>query len=180
VKPSTVVRVLLIAVIVALCASAAMADSVLDPTIVIRDPACPSGGCVSVGSNFTFGVPNSGFGTLFFTNASGINWFSLKLTESGVAANAITCITTAFANCSVSTINGVTTILVSGVNGGFTGIKNGENFSIVFQCNDGNCWPGGLDFTATASTPEPGTMALLATGIGALWTRRKLRKGAVV
>ena len=113
-KPSTVLRVLLLAVIVALCASAAMADSVLDPTIVIRDPACPSGGCIAVGQTFQFGVPNSGFGTLFFTNASGINWFSLKLTESGVAANAITCITTAFANCSVSTVGGVTTILVSG------------------------------------------------------------------
>ena len=180
-KPSTVVRALLIVVVVALCASAALADSVLDPTIVIRDPACPSGGCVSVGSTFTFGVPNSGFGTLFFTNASGINWFSLKLTESGVAANAITCITTAFANCSVSTVGGVTTILVSGVNGNFPGIANGENFSIVFQCNDGNCWPGGLDFTAVANTPEPGTMALLATGVGALWTRRrKLKKGAIV
>lgn len=180
-KSLTLLRVLLLVGIVALCASAAMADSVLDPTIVIRDPACPSGGCVPVGQNFQFGVPNSGFGTLFFTNASGVNWFSLKLTESGVAANAITCITTAFANCSVSTINGITTILVSGVNGNFPGIAKGENFSIVFQCNDGNCWPGGLDFTAVANTPEPGTMALLATGIGALWTRRrKLKKGAVV
>ena len=51
-----------------------------------------------------------------------------------------------------------------------------ENFSILFQCNDGNCWPGGLDFTATASTPEPGTMALLATGIGALWTPPQAEK----
>jgi hypothetical protein len=135
---------------------------------------------MQVGTNFTFGVPNSGFGTLFFTNVSGVNWFSLKLTESGVAANAITCITTAFANCSVSTVGGITTILVSGVNGNFSGIGNGQNFSILFQCNDGNCWPGGLDFTATANTPEPGTMPLLATGIGALWTRRKLKKGAAV
>ncbi len=180
-KPSKVLRVLLLAVIVALCASAAMADSVLDPTIVIRDPACPSGGCVAVGQTFQFGVPNSGFGTLFFTNASGVNWFSLKLTESGVAANAITCISLAFANCSVSTTNGITTILVSGVNPKFPGIGNGQNFSILFQCNDGTCWPGGLDFTAVASTPEPGTMALMATGIGALWTRRrKLKKGAIV
>ena len=180
-KPSTVFRALLIVGVVALCASAALADSVLDPTIIIRDPACPSGGCISVGTTFNFGVPNNGFGTLFFTNASGVNWFSLKLTESGVAANAITCITTAFANCSVSTVGGVTTILVSGINGNFSGIGNGENFSIVFQCNDGTCWPGGLDFTAVANTPEPGTMALLATGVGALWTRRrKLKKGPIV
>lgn len=179
-KPSTLFRVLLIAVIVALCASAALADSVLDPTIIIRDPACPSGGCMQVGTNFTFGVPNSGQGTLFFTNVSGVNWFSLKLTESGVPANAITCISLAFANCSLSTVNGITTILVSGVNGNFSGIANGQNFSIVFQCNDGTCWPGGLDFTATANTPEPGTIALVATGVGALWTRRRKLKSRVV
>jgi len=33
-----------------------------------------------------------------------------------------------------------------------------------------------LDFTAHANVPEPATMALLATGIGVLVTRRRLGK----
>ena len=156
-------------------AVAAHADSINDPTIIIRDPACPSGGCMVVGQNFMFGTPASGFGTLFFTNGSGVNWFNLQLTESGVPASAITCITTAFANCTVATVAGVTTIFVSGVGGSFSGIGSGENFSIVFDCNGDSCWPGDLEFTAHANIPEPATMALTFTGIAAIISR-KLRK----
>jgi PEP-CTERM motif len=166
-------RILFVVIAMAVFATAAYADSSLDPTIVIRDPACPTPGCVSVGTNFTFGVPSSGSGTLFFTNGSGINWNNLKLTESGVSANVIGCTTTAFANCTVSTVGGVTTIFLSGINSNFLGITNGENFSIVFGCVGNSCWPGGLDFTATANVPEPGTMALLLTGIGGIISRRR-------
>jgi hypothetical protein len=158
-------------------AAAAHADSINDPTIIVRDPACPSGGCMVVGQTFTFGTPASGSGTLFFTNGSGVDWFNLQLTESGVPANAITCITTAFVNCTVATLNGVTTILLSGVGGSTLGIGAGENFSIVFQCNGESCWPGDLDFTAHANVPEPATMALSFTGIAAIISRKfKLRR----
>lgn len=176
-KPSTsFVRVLFVLIALTAFATLAYADSSLDPTIVIRDPACPTPGCMSVGQNFTFGVPSSGFGTLFFTNASGANWTNLKLTEVGVSANVITCTTEAFASCIVSTINGVTTIFLSGVNKNFLGIPAGQNFSIQFGCVGETCWPGGLDFTATANVPEPATMALLLTGIGGIVTRRRWLK----
>src|SRR5438045_2540665 len=159
-------RVLIIAVAASLFAVAAHADSIADPTIIIRDPACP-GTCMAVDTSFTFGTPSSGIGTLFFNNASGVNWFNLSLTESGVASNLITCVTDAFASCTVTTVNNVTTIFLSGIGNGFTGIPDSHNFSIVFGCSTGKCdpWPGDLDFTAHANVPEPATMALLATGI---------------
>jgi PEP-CTERM motif-containing protein len=169
-------RLLFALVALAAFATLAHADSNLDPTIVIRDPACPSGGCMQVGQHFTFGVPSNGFGTLFFTNTSGVNWTNLQLTETGVSANVIGCSSTAFANCTVSTINGLTTIFLSGVNANFLGITSGENFSIVFGCVKDACWPGGLDFTATANVPEPATIALMLTGLGGIVTRRRQLK----
>ena len=177
-KPSILFRVALL-VVIAMCAAFAHADSITDPTIIIRDPPCGQG-CTPVGLNFAFGTPADGTGALFFNNASGLDWFSLKLTESGVDASAITCVTDVFANCSVSTVNSLTTILLSGLNSDFTGIGAGQNFSIVFGCESGQCdpWPGDLDFTARANVPEPGTMALLFTGIGAIVARRKLRNSA--
>ena len=177
-KPSILFRVALV-VVIAMCAAFAHADSITDPTIIIRDPPCGQD-CTPVGLNFAFGTPADGTGALFFNNASGLDWFSLKLTESGVDASAITCVTDVFANCSVSTVNSLTTILLSGLNSDFTGIGAGQNFSIVFGCESGQCdpWPGDLDFTARANVPEPGTMALLFTGIGAIVARRKLRNSA--
>jgi hypothetical protein len=175
VKPSLIFRIAL-ALVIGTCAVAAHADSIVDPTIIIRDPAC-SGNCTPVGLNFTFGTPADGTGVVLFNNASGLDWFSLSLSESGVDAAAITCLTDAFVNCSVSTVNGLTTILLSGLGPDFAGIPAGHNFSIVFGCESGDCqpWPGDLDFTARANVPEPGTMALLFTGIGAIVARRKLR-----
>jgi hypothetical protein len=170
-------KVLFVAMILAIFAGLARADSIADPTIIIRDPACP-GTCVSVGTTFTFGTPQSGTGTLFFTNASGVDWFNLKLVEAGVPSNAITCITDAFANCSLSTVNGITTIFLSGINTNFAGIPSGHNFSIVFGCASGKCdpWPGDLDFTGTANVPEPTSVALMVTGLGALVSKRKFWK----
>lgn len=176
-KTTTVrTRALLVVIAFAALATLAHADSNLDPTIVIRDPVCPSAGCMQVGTHFSFGVPSQGFGTLFFSNASGENWTSLDLTESGVAANLIDCTSNAFAHCTVSTVNGVTTLLLSGVTGTFHGIPAGQDFSIVFGCVDGVCWPGGLDFTAVASTPEPATMAFMLTGLAGIVARRRWQK----
>ena len=174
---ATMVRTRVLRVVIVLAAFA-HADSNLDPTIVIRDPVCPSAGCMQVGTHFSFGVPSQGFGSLFFSNASGENWTSLLLTEVGVAANLIDCTSNAFATCTVSTINGVTTLFLSGVNKNFLGIPAGQNFSIAFGCVDGTCWPGGLDFTAVANTPEPATMVFMLTGLAGIVTRHRSKKSS--
>ncbi|MFZ0798873.1 MAG: PEP-CTERM sorting domain-containing protein, partial [Terriglobales bacterium] len=59
------------------------------------------------------------------------------------------------------------------------GILNGQSFSITFSCVNKSCWPGGLNFNGRAnvsSVPEPGTIALMITGLGALVSRRKTWK----
>ena len=167
---------------------AAYGDTLQDPKIIIRGvsgaaptPAvCPPQGCTSVGMNFTFSVPEHGVGNLFFTNNSGQNWTSLALIEKGVPASAITCVTNLFLSCATKTLqNGSVEILLSGIKGSKNpqiGILNGQNFVIGFSCVSHNCWPGGLDFTAranVAAVPEPGSVALMVTGLGAIVSRRK-------
>jgi hypothetical protein len=72
-------------------------------------------------------------------------------------------------SCTKTTVGGVTTILLSGIGGSFSGIPVGHNFSITF-----GQWPaGGVNFKAMANVPEPATLALFLTGLGALATRRK-------
>jgi hypothetical protein len=160
----------LLALILVLTSIAAFANSNPDPRIIIKDPVCGST-CTSVGTHFTFTSPASGTGTLFFTNNSGVSWTSLKLVESGVAANAISCSAPhTFMQCSVSTNgSGVTTILLSGVGQGFAGVTSGHNFSITFDE-----WPaGGVNFKAVANVPEPATLALFVTGLCAIVNRRR-------
>ena len=183
-KPS---RVCLVVVLCLLCTAFAFADSIPDPRIVIRGVAgsesptsCPPRECTGVGMDFSFSTPRSGVGDLFFTNASGKNWTSLRLIETGVPAAAITCAQNLFLSCTVTTLeSGAVEILLSGIAGRTprNGIPAGSNFAIGFACVDGTCWPGGLSFSAHASAaPEPGTIALMATGVGALIARRRRRK----
>lgn len=182
-------RLCLLLVLSLLCTGLAFADGIRDPKIIIRgvsgggfnqSKTCPPEGCTNVGMNFHFTVPESGSGTLFFTNASGKNWTSLKLIETGVPAEAISCAQSLFLSCSVQTLeNGSVEILLSGIKGHNRrqGIANGASFSIGFACVKGDCWPGGLDFSghagAVGATPEPGTIALMVTGVGAIIARRK-------
>ena len=159
----------------------------IDPKIIVHSAGsgtgakCSPGLCTDVGLNFNFTAPASGTGTLFFTNTSGVNWTSLKLIETVpvVAAADIKCASYLFKSCSVTTLpNGSVEILLQGVKGGLnkdTGIRNGASFSIQFACVGSSCWPGGLSFGAHAnSVPEPGTVALLITGLGGILSRRKL------
>jgi hypothetical protein len=170
----------------------AFADGINDPRIVIHgvnggnSPThCPPQGCTNVGLNFKFGVPAGGTGTLFFTNTSGVNWTSLTLIEKGhmVPAAAIKCNSNLFMSCTATDLkNGNVAIVLAGVKGGFNprnGILNGQSFSISFSCVGKSCWPGGLDFGGHAnasSVPEPGTIAFMVTGLGALVSRRKMWK----
>lgn len=186
-------RLCLLVALSVLCTGLAFADGIPDPKIIIRGvqgggfakSSCPQSGCTNVGMNFEFNVPKHGSGTLFFTNASGKNWTSLKLIETGVPAAAITCQQSLFLSCSIRTLeNGSVEILLSGGsrkgNNPRTGIANGQSFAIGFACVDHNCWPGGLGVSAHASSaPEPGTIALMVTGVGAILSRRKRWKNSL-
>jgi hypothetical protein len=179
-------RLSLLLVFALLCTGLAFADGIQDPKIIIHGVSgggapglghCPPGGCTAVGMNFEFSVPKHGSGDLFFTNASGKNWTSLRLIETGVPAEAVTCAQSMFLSCTVTTLeNGSVEILLSGVQGRNhrNGIANGQSFLIGFACVDKSCWPGGLSFQGHAgSAPEPGTIALMLTGVGAIVSRRK-------
>jgi len=173
-----------LAVLLVLGSVMAFADGINDPKIIIHgvnggDSAegCPK--CVNVGLTFSFNIPKSGKGTLFFTNTSGKNWTSLALITNGKEpAEDINCVQTVFLHCSTKTLkNGSVEILLSGVKGGLNpriGIQNGQSFAMTFQCS-GGCWVnGGSSVMGHAGTvPEPGTVALLVTGLGAIVSRRK-------
>jgi hypothetical protein len=174
-----------VAMLLVVASAMAFADGINDPKIIIHGvnangpQTCGRNGCQNVGINFTFNTPRNGSGTLFFTNASGKNWTSLTLIESGVPAADISCKQSLFLNCSTKTLeNGSVEILLSGVKSGLNprfGILKGQSFSITFACVSGSCWPGGIPFSAHAGTvPEPGTIALMVTGLGAMFSRRKV------
>ena len=166
----------------------AFADGINDPKIIIQgvggggSPQSCEKGCRNVGVNFSFKIPKSGKGFLFFTNTSGKNWTSLALIENGVSASAISCTQNLFLSCTTKTLkDGSVEILLSGVKGGLNphkGILNGQNFDIGFACVAQSCWTnGGSTMTAHAGTaPEPGTVALMVTGLGVIVSRRKMWK----
>jgi hypothetical protein len=148
-----------------LCSLATLAQS-KDPKIIIRGvsggglmpfPHCPPAGCTPVGVDFGFTVHNNGFPPLFFNNASEQNWVSLTLTESGVAAEDVSCVQTLFLSCTVTAQeNGSVQIVLSGLQGlnPRNGILAGANFSIGFGCVNRSCWPRGLSFSAHAGTGD--------------------------
>ena len=172
----TSMKACVLGIMLAMCAVAAHASGI-DPTVIIRDPlGCPSNACVPItGLTFSFQVPAAGFGILHFLNSSGVTWNSLILTETGVAAANVTCSADVF-SCSVLAFGQNGAKLVLTATGGFTGIPSGDSFEIILGCVNGNCWPGGLQFDAVANAvPEPATMALMLTGVGFLFARRRLR-----
>jgi len=71
-------RICAFVLLVAVASVMAFADGINDPKVIIQgvngggSPLhCPPQGCQNVGVNFSFQVPNSGKGFLFFTNTSG-------------------------------------------------------------------------------------------------------------
>src|ERR1700681_4193299 len=148
-----------------LCSLATLAQS-KDPKIIIQGVSgsglrafsqCPPEGCTQVGVTFGFTVNHNGNPPLFFNNASGLNWISLTLTESGVAAADVSCAQTLFLSCTVTAQeDGSAKIVMSGIRGPNLrkGILAGADFPIGFGCVKGSCWPRGLSFTAQAGTGD--------------------------
>ena len=179
----TSMKTCVLGMVLAICAVAAHAGSITDPKVIIRDPVgCPSHACVSVtGLTFAFTVPSKGFGVLNFLNASGATWKSLILTETGVAAANISCSAPGVFSCSVLAMGATGAKIVLTATAGFTGIPNGNSFEVILSCVNSTCWPGGLGVSAAANAvPEPTSIALMLTGLGALVTRRKFRAKATV
>jgi hypothetical protein len=174
----TSMKACVLGMVLAVCAMAAHADSVNDPRIIVRDPVgCPSNACVTVtGNTFGFTVPSTGFGNLHFLNASGATWTSLILTETGVAAANISCSADVYSCAVVAFGTNGAKIVLTATGGALTGIPNGNSFEILLSCVNSNCWPGGLSVDAAANAvPEPTSIALMLTGVGALIARRKTR-----
>jgi len=179
---------LVCAVVLLLVAASSMAfaDSNTDPKVIIKgigNNVIGGDGCQYTCAQmfFNFKTPPSGFGTLDFTNNTDVTWTSLTLVERGnsVPLADISCFaSTVFTNCtralSGNGPGGHPELIFSGG----TGIAPGGNFQIGFSCNP-SCWPGGLSFGGYGNkpngltTPEPGTIALMVTGLGALVSRRK-------
>jgi len=172
-----------------LVSTLAFADGIQDPKVIIKGAGGGNiaengkcGQCIGVGFNFSFTIPEGGSGNLFFTNESGKAWNSLALFVTGVPASSISCHSEFFASCVTKTLkNGSVEILFSNgkTDNKDRGIPNGGNFQISFACVKGTCWPGGITVTGRGSAgtlPEPATLALMTTGLGAIIARRKVKK----
>jgi hypothetical protein len=183
---SSFVRIVLVGIITAMSVSFARADSI----IAVTGPGtCPVSGCGIINTlydhiDFGFNLPSGGLGQFVITNETIFTWKYLSLTGPALAhvAGPISCSSNLFANCSVSTFNGGgVRILFSGLGSGFTGILPGENFSFTFSCSAGPCtWKGNQPIygfmASTTATPEPGTMALMLTGIAAIAKAHRLKR----
>jgi hypothetical protein len=157
------IRTFTLVALAVLCSLATLAQS-KDPKVIIHGvqggglralTRCPEEGCTPVGLTFSFTVNHNGGSPLFFNNASGQNWVSLTLTESGVPAQDVSCAQNLFLSCTVTgQEDGSVQIVLSGIRGANprNGIPAGANFSIGFGCVNGNCWPRGLRFDAQAGT----------------------------
>jgi uncharacterized membrane protein len=176
------IRSVTLAALVVLCSLMAFAQH-KDPKIIIHGVGgggaptklaiCPRDGCTPVGLSFSFTVNHNGGRPLFFNNASGQNWISLTLTETGVPAEEVSCVQTLFLTCTVTAQeDGSVQIVLAGIRGlnPRNGIPADANFSIGFGCVNGSCWPRGLSFQAQAGTAFrtvdfPGAVSTFLYGI---------------
>ncbi|HZR56134.1 MAG TPA: PEP-CTERM sorting domain-containing protein [Terriglobales bacterium] len=187
-KPSNkILRILICGIILAMCSVAAYADSNNDPRVIIKGAGLIGNETVGVHEHFTFGLPgdkDTPFdGDLSFRNVTSQTWTTLALFESAFGPLQIQCNGGGFFNHCMKFADpknpSLTEILFTNTVGYGklgTGILPGENFTLGFRPVDGTHWMGDTDFTAVATTavPEPSTIAFLVTGIGAMFSRRKL------
>ena len=167
-----------------LCAGMARANPVNNLELSVNSLS----GCL--GGSFCFGwdptasaigftiSSSSGTYQLYAVNTGGLPYRNLEITSLLLVISAtgidITCASNIFANCSVTDHPHGTWVSFSDGR-----ILPGQYFSLNFGCSSGTCsWPAGTSVTAFSGTnvPEPGSMALILTGIGAILTRRELWK----
>jgi hypothetical protein len=176
-------------------ASAAYATPApIDPTIILRDPACsPSTLCTVVSGSFGLQLDSTGGGSFLVQNNSGFTWTSLSLSLLAPSNESVFGCDGGvfFQNCSIG-ITGPGSNGTNVVDAFFSGLGPCQNGStncqgipngggIVFDLNTvcaptatcGNWEPNSLVTVTANSTPEPESLVLLLTGFLPLLPLRK-------
>lgn len=166
-------RLLRLVIFVALALTCNSWLMAFDPIVHVDDPQGPG---TPVGLSFTFTSDAFGGGLLNFTNTSGVTFTSLEINVPAPLPPApISCGGNAFTSCFQQWLvegNFATIDFFGG-----PGIPNGMLFQVDLGASG---WTPNATFDAFANetdeqepTPEPGMVALFASGLTAVWLRRK-------
>ncbi len=179
-------RAMLLATFIVLSAGWAHA-TVTDPTIIIRGGVYNNSSTPIFGTTFSI-TSSSGtspgtspcvlngsvvVANCLFSNESGSNWFNLVFNvpagQSGLSCQALDF----FTNCSFNAAG--TMVTFSGGIGIPTNDYDDDEVSFTVEVDN---WPSNSNFSAVANVPEPPTMALVLSAVGALVAWRRLRSGS--
>ncbi len=176
---TSILRVAILVLLVALCAPLAQADPITpnDPRIIINDPPTCTTITSIFGTTFTFTADGSGQGFLCFLNESTVPWFNISINvpqpPNTIFPDSFDCQSNVFSTCTFSLSGNILNIFFTGG----TLPDDGTLFTIDLSSPDTlTGWGPNATFTAAANIPEPGTMSLLAIGLGALAVRRRMRR----
>jgi hypothetical protein len=162
-----VFRLALVLLLISFCALqlSASVSTPSGPQISIN---APNGSCAPVGLTFLFNADSGGGGSLCFTNNSPETYWNMEIFVESSFQGALTCDGNQWVNCSVNEFGGFPTVVFWGGK-----IPQGASFDIDMSGFSANgLFRGNANETAI---PEPTTIALIGSGLGALvsWRRRK-------